>query len=229
MPDSAGLIEYYKLAASILPVLWIGNVLQQLDPNAACAAVQPLDARRRRLETEAGQLRAIPPASHYLDPGALAARIETVKQEPDTPAKTEELNSLIAIRKALELSNPAQALEAAQAENNRRIATYDELLAEAAQLKLAAENLSKRYRPAALLALLALPLAAIGEAAALYGVAGDDHATIITILASVGVLLGGLLLLGPLFTGWLKLLGPGSWIRRGHLASRDQHRTTRAN
>ena len=38
MPDSAGLIEYYKLAAAVLPVLWIGNVLQQLDPNAARAA-----------------------------------------------------------------------------------------------------------------------------------------------------------------------------------------------
>jgi small ligand-binding sensory domain FIST len=94
------------------------------------------------------------------------------------------------------------------APKSARSSTTSELRDEAAQLKLAAENLSNRYRPVALFALLALPFAAIGEAAAFYGVANDDHATIITILVSVGILLGGLLLLGPLFIGWLKLLGP---------------------
>lgn len=221
MPDSAGLIEYYKLVAAVLPVLWIGNVLQQLDPNAARAAIQSLEARRKLLETEANELLATPEASHYVDdPSALDARIETVIQEPDTPARTKELKSLTAIHKA---PNQPEALKAAKADNNRRIARYDELRDEAAQLKLAGQNLSKRYRPVARLALLALPLAAIGEAAALYGVANNDDAAIITILASVGTLLGGLLLLGPLFVGWLKLLGPGSWIRRGHAASHDQH------
>jgi hypothetical protein len=221
MPDSAGLIEYYKLAAAVIPVLWIGNVLQQLDPNAARADVQPLEARRRRLETEADEVLATI-ASDYGDPSVLGVRIETVMQKPETPAKNEELNSLIAIRKARELKQPIQVLEAVKAENNRRSVRIDELRAEAAQLKLAGENLTSRYRPVALLALLAIPLAAIGEAAALYGVASDDHATIITILVNVGILLGGLLLLGPLFFGWLKLLGPRSWIR-GHAANHNQH------
>lgn len=217
MPDSAGLIEYYKLAAAVLPVLWIGNVLQQLDPNAARAAAQPLEARRKRLETEAlGPLGPLAgaKATDYLNPSVLAARIKTVQQEPDTQAKLEELKSLMAIGNALEQHNGLQAREAAKAENDRRIARIDELHAEVAQLKLAGGDLLNRYRLVSRLALLALPLAAIGEAAALYGVANDDHATIITILVTVGILLGGLLLLGPLFIGWLKLLGPHSWIRR---------------
>ncbi len=172
---------------------------------------------RKRLETEAlGPLGPLAgaKASDHLNPSVLAARIKTVQQEPDTQAKIEELKSLMAIGKALEQHDSLQAGEVAKAENDRRIARIDELHAEVAQLKLAGEDLLNRYRPVSRLALLALPLAAIGEAAALYGVANDDHATIITVLVSVGILLGGLLLLGPLFIGWLKLLGPYSWIRR---------------
>ena len=136
-----------------------------------------------------------------------------MQQEPDTQ-ELEELKSLMAIGNALEQHNGLQAREAAKAENDRRIAknrrTPRRSRATQARRRRPVEPL-----PAGLaLGNLALPLAAIGEAAALYGVANDDHATIITILVTVGILLGGLLLLGPLFIGWLKLLGPHSWIRR---------------
>jgi hypothetical protein len=34
-------IEYYKLAAGVIPLIWVGNVLQQLSPAAARQAIDP--------------------------------------------------------------------------------------------------------------------------------------------------------------------------------------------
>ena len=51
-------IEFYKLAAGIIPLLWIGTVLQRLDPSPLQSELRQLDEQTRQLRAEAERLRA---------------------------------------------------------------------------------------------------------------------------------------------------------------------------
>jgi hypothetical protein len=91
----------------------------------------------------------------------------------------------------------------------------DALVAEAASLQDSGRIVKTRFRLLALLSLVAIPLATVSEGASLYGVAGDHHSTFITVVVTVGLALGGALLVVPLYASWIRLLGPRSWLRGG--------------
>jgi hypothetical protein len=52
MPDQSTL-EYYKLAAEVMPVLWLGTALQRLDPTATLAALERVQRETRELDPPA--------------------------------------------------------------------------------------------------------------------------------------------------------------------------------
>ncbi|MBV9195848.1 MAG: hypothetical protein JO168_17055 [Solirubrobacterales bacterium] len=125
MADAGGPIEYYKLASAVIPVLWLGNVIQYLAP-------EPSASRQSDLK----------------------------KMAPDDPMA---------------------------AQTRRRVA--------------------KHYRLLAMLAVVALPIAVVSETASLYGVYDNDDSPVITVVVTVGLALGCLLVLWPLFVGWWKTIG----------------------
>jgi hypothetical protein len=128
MPDEA-ILEYYKLAAQIMPVLWLGTALQRLDPTETLAALE---------------------------------RVQREARELDAP----------------EVARPLTT-----------------------QLQRATDVLSARITR--VLALLAIALAVLGEALALYGVAADYTATWATVLVTVGLAMGGALLFAPVVFRWM--------------------------
>jgi predicted aconitase with swiveling domain len=64
-----------------------------------------------------------------------------------------------------------------------------------------------------MLSLVALPLAVLSEALSLYGVADDRQSTLITVTVTVGLALGGAILIVPLYAGWIRLMWGRSWLR----------------
>jgi hypothetical protein len=204
MADASGAIEYYKLAAAVIPVLWVGQALVQLDPAPARQAIEPLDRRLQTLEDQAETVNSEIDRSH----SATAEIFEALSPPPGMSGE-EQLKRLEELRQREEARGAA--IRAAFARGEQK--PIDALRGEAASLKDSGRIVKTRFRYLALLSLVALPLAVVSEGASLYGVAGDRQSTFITVVVTVGLALGGALLIVPLYAGWIRLLGRRSWLR----------------
>jgi len=167
-------IEFYKLAAGIIPVLWLGTVLQRLDPSPTTRSMRSLDhaedrlrAEARRLHDQAEKLRA---------------------QQPDNPFDPHYHDAVQAWSRAAEVETKADQLVVSWLSGSLKI---------------------QRWAPYALLALL---LAAVSEALALYGVAANNTGWAITVFVCAGLVAGAGLLLVPLSIAWLR---SWRWVRGG--------------
>jgi hypothetical protein len=161
VPDQ-GALEFYKLAAQIIPVLWIGSVLQRLDPG-------PMRRQLRRLDQAADRL--------YDDAAKLSAEAEKVR-----------------------LTRHGQELFAGLQQDMAALQKHNEAL----ELTVTSIGHDVDLHRAAPYALIALALAAISEAAALYGVGVSRTGWGLTVVVAAGLVTGGALLLVPLAAGWVR-------------------------
>jgi hypothetical protein len=162
VPDQSTL-EFYKLAAQIIPVLWIGNVLQRLDPSVYAAEVD----------------RASRAWSELPDRGTVADALEHVADRLEAPA-----------------GSPIR--EGVRAMRDRAREDFEQTL-------FAESRARNRAAGAAWIALAVLPVAALGETAALVGVAAGFTVWWLTAIVTAALAGGGLLLLSPLVLQWWKL------------------------
>lgn len=144
------LIEYYKLAAGVIPVLWVGNVLQQLSPEAARRQLATLEKRAQAIPTDAQELRT------------RAAELQT-RSDALRETGVEDMASL------MEVLAVERDLAALVKEKDDLDKSLDELEKVGQQVK--------RIAPLAILAALALPFAAVSEGLAFYGVAANRTST----------------------------------------------------
>jgi hypothetical protein len=79
LPDQAAL-EFYKLAAQIIPVLWIGTVLERLDPAPVRADVRRAEDDARRLRVE-HLLLDVGSALREADPAVREGALEAVREK----------------------------------------------------------------------------------------------------------------------------------------------------
>jgi len=197
MVEAAGAIQYYMLAAAVIPVLWVGNALQQLDPSPARHAIEPLDSRLGTLEDQSNTALRQTGRGHQ----TLTETLETLSSPSMSPDQ-----KLVRLKELQQLEEARQAAVAKQK-------PIDTLLAEAASLKDSGRTVATRFRSVAMLSLVALPLAVLSEALSLYGVADDRQSTLITVTVTVGLALGGAILIVPLYAGWIRLMWGRSWLR----------------
>jgi hypothetical protein len=198
MIDTA-VLEYYKLAAAVIPVLWVGQAFQFLGPEASRRQIELLGSEARETSEKAERLkketeqwaRGVQEWSK-----AIAQKIAEPSQKVmDEGWAKEQLAGLKA--------------EKAQAEGDTR---SGDLRNKANELVHRQHTLKTGMRRLALLAVVAVPAAFLSEALSLYGVYDDNSATFITVIVTTGLALGGVLLIAPLWVGWIQLR---AWLYEG--------------
>ena len=208
MIDAAAL-EYYKLAAGVIPVLWVGQAFQFIGPEASRREIELLGseayeageaAEKLKEETEqwalAAQVRgkeATQKAAEYQE-----AKDE-LSRDPENEAKKQRFDELDRDRQEL------LAVELAEKEQAEGDTRSGDLRNKANELLRRQRTLKKSTRRLALLAVVAVPAAFLSEALSLYGVYANNTATFITVIVTFGLALGGVLLIAPLWIGWMRL------------------------
>ena len=201
MADSGGIIEYYKLAAAVIPVLWVGQALLLLDPRAVLDQIEPLRARlSAATEKTEATVGAGPSAELVRRREELAERINAFlssdRRDSIDPAVRRERIELIAEGFTLNQLEVAEQLERSKP-----------LLTELRSLQKIWHSIAKRLRPMAFFAIVAPPLAVLSEALSLYGVATNDTSRLITAAVTLGLGLGAAFLILPIWGRWFKILG----------------------
>ncbi len=200
MADSGGIIEYYKLAAGVIPVLWVGQALLLIDPKPALDQTEPLLTR----------LGAVTEKTNIAVGAGPSAELVRRREELD-----ERINALSSDRRdsidpavQLErLSLRKEQLTLDQLEFAEQLERSKPVLAENRSLQKAWHSIARPLKPLAVLAIVAPPLAVLSEALSLYGVATNSSSQLITVGVSLGLGLGAAFLILPIWARWLKILG----------------------
>jgi hypothetical protein len=200
MADSGGIIEYYKLAAAIIPVLWVGQALLLLDPKPALDQAEPL---LTRLGVVTGQTAAAVGAGPSAE---LLRRREELADRINTLLSSDQRDSIDPAVQLERMRLTAEYFTLNQVEVAEQLERSKPLLAENRSVQKTWHSIAKPLKPMALLAIVAPPLAVLSEALSLAGVATNDSSQLYTIGVTLGLSLGAAFLILPIWARWLKIL-----------------------